>query len=56
MDLARIIIILKFNLIPDKIKGKFFQAVAMSVLLYGCTIWTLMKFLEKKLDGTTQEY
>ena len=25
----------------DKIKQKFLQAVAMSVLLYGCTTWTL---------------
>ena len=29
----------------------FFQVVAMSVLLSGCTTWTLMKPLEKKLDG-----
>ena len=27
-----------------------FQAVAISLLLYGCTSWTLMKPLEKKLD------
>ena len=25
----------------------FFQAVAMSVLMYGCTTWTLIKGLEK---------
>ena len=29
----------------------FFQAVAVSVLLYGCTTWTLSKRMEKKLDG-----
>ena len=32
-------------------KTKFFQAVAMSMLLYGYTTWTSMKHLEKKLDG-----
>ena len=31
-------------------KGKFFQAVTMSVLLYDCTIQTLTKHLEKKVD------
>ena len=30
-------------------KRSFFQAV--SILLYGCTTWTLTKRLEKKLDG-----
>ncbi len=35
----------------DKIKQDFFQAVAMSVLLYGCTKRTLTKRVEKKLDG-----
>ena len=29
----------------------FFQAAVVSVLLYGCTTWTLPKRLEKKLDG-----
>ena len=33
----------------DKIKRSFFQAV--SILLYGCTTWTLTKHMEKKLDG-----
>ena len=28
-----------------------FQAVVISILLYGCTTWTLTKRLEKKLDG-----
>ena len=32
-------------------KRSFFQAVIVSILLYGCTIWTLTKRLEKKLDG-----
>ena len=38
--------------LSDGIKRKFFQAVVVSVLLYGCTTWTLTKRLEKKLDGT----
>ena len=32
-------------------KRSFFQAVVVSILLYGCTTWTLTKRLEKKLDG-----
>ena len=32
-------------------KCSFFQAVVVSILLYGCTTWTLTKRLEKKLDG-----
>ena len=32
----------------DKIKLEFFQSIAVSVLLYGCTIWTLTKHLKKK--------
>ena len=35
----------------DKMKRSFFQAVVVSVLLYECTTWTLIKWLEKKLDG-----
>ena len=35
----------------DKIKRSFFQAAVVSILLYGCTTWTLTKRLEKKLDG-----
>ena len=34
----------------DKIKQEVFQAVAISVLLNGCTSLTLMKYLEKNLD------
>ena len=36
----------------DKIKRSFFQAAVVSILLYGCTTWTLTKQLEKKLDGS----
>ena len=32
-------------------KRSFFQADVVSILLYGCTTWTLTKRLEKKLDG-----
>ena len=43
-------IIWKSNL-TDKIKRGFFQVAVLSILLYGCTTWTLTKRLEKKLDG-----
>ena len=32
-------------------KRSFFQAAVVSILLCGCTTWTLTKRLEKKLDG-----
>ena len=32
-------------------KRSFFQAAVVSILLYGCTTWTLTKWLKKKLDG-----
>ena len=35
----------------DKMKWSFFQAAIVSILLYGCTTWTLTKQIEKKLDG-----
>ena len=35
----------------DKIKRSFFQGAVVSILLYGCTTWTLTKHMEKKLDG-----
>ena len=37
--------------LTDKMKRSFFQALVVSILLYGCTTWTLTKRLEKKLDG-----
>ena len=43
-------IIWKSNL-TDKMKRSFFQEAVVSILLYGCTTWTLTKRLEKKLDG-----
>ena len=40
-----------FVRISDKIKRSFFQAAVVSILLCGCTTWTLTKRMEKKLDG-----
>ena len=37
--------------LTDKMKRSFFQAAVLSILLYGCTTWTLTKRLKKKLDG-----
>ena len=44
----RVSVIWKSDL-TDKIKRSFFQAVIVSILLYGCTTWTLTKHMEKKL-------
>ena len=46
----RLSVIWKWDL-TDKMKHSFFQAAIVSILLYGCTTWTLTKRLEKKLDG-----
>ena len=46
----RLSVIWKSDL-TDKIKRSFFQAAAVSILLYGCTTWMLTKHMEKKLDG-----
>ena len=46
----RLSIIWKSDL-TDKMKRSFFQAAVTSILLYGCTTWTLTKRLERKLDG-----
>ena len=46
----RLLIICKSDL-TDKMKRSFFQTAVVSILLYGCTTWTLTKRLEKKLDG-----
>ena len=56
-QLITIMIILAYNYmfresnLTDKMKRSFFQAAVVSILLYGCTTWTLTKRLEKKLDG-----
>ncbi len=46
----RLSIIWKSDL-TDKMKRSFFQAAVVSILLHGCTTWTLTKRLEKKLGG-----
>ena len=37
--------------LTDKMKRSFFLEAIVSILIYGCTTWTLTKRLEKKLDG-----
>ena len=37
--------------LSDKMKRSFFQVAVVSILLYGCTTWTLTKRMEKKLYG-----
>ena len=46
----RLSVIWKSDL-TDKMKRSFFQAAVLSILIYGCTTWTLTKQLNKKLDG-----
>ena len=45
----RLSVIWKSDL-SNKIKCSFLQAVVVSILLYGCSTWTLTKRMEKKLD------
>ena len=45
----RLLIIWKSDL-PDKIKQDFFQAVAVSIQLYKCIAWMIIKGIEKKHD------
>ena len=37
--------------LTDKINRSFFQAAVVSILLYGCTTWTLTKRMEKRLNS-----
>ena len=46
----RLYAIWKYDL-SNEINWEFLQAVVVSALIYGYTTWTLMKCLEKKLDG-----
>ena len=46
----RLSVIWKSDL-SDKIKCSFFHVAVVSILLYGCTTWTLIKCMEKKLDS-----
>ena len=45
--IIRLSVIWKSGL-ANKIKHSFFQAAVVSILLYGCTTWTLTKHMEKK--------
>ena len=49
-SIDRLSVIWKSNL-TDKIKRSFFQAAAVSILLYGCNTWTLTKRMGEKLDS-----
>ena len=46
----RLSVIWKSDL-TDKMKRSLFQAAVVLILLYGCTTYTLTKWMEKKLDG-----
>ena len=46
----RLSVIWKSDL-TDYMKCSLFQAAVVSILVYGCTTWTLTKRMEKKLDG-----
>ena len=35
--------------LTDKMKRSFFQAKVVSILLYGCTTWTLTKQMESNI-------
>ena len=48
MAINRLAITWKSEL-SNKIKRNFFSVVIVSILLYGCTTWTLTKRIEKKL-------
>ena len=52
LPIERLGVIWKFDL-TDKMKRSFFQAAVVSILLYGCTTWTLIKHMEKSLTATT---
>ena len=45
----RLSVIWKSDL-ADQMKHRFFQAAVVSMLLYGCTTWTLIKRMEKNLN------
>ena len=46
----RLSVIWKWDL-TNKMKRSFFQTAVVSIMLYGCTTWTLTKHMDKKLDG-----
>ena len=50
IDINRLSVVWKSDL-TNKMKCSFFQAAVISILLYGCTTWTLTKRMKKKHDG-----
>ena len=46
----RLLVLWKSNR-TNKIKRSFFQAAVVSILLYGCTTWTLTKRMEKQINS-----
>ena len=54
-DIDRLSVIWNSDL-NDKGKCSFFQAAIVSILLYGCTKWTLTKRVEERLTAITQEF
>ena len=54
ISIDKLLIIWKSDL-TDKMKRSFFQAVVMSILLYGCTTWTLRKWLEKNVGSNIEQ-
>ena len=54
-SIDRLYVIWKSNL-TDKIKRCFLQAAVLSILMYGCTTWTLTKCKEKKLLKNAASY
>ena len=49
MTVCTVVILTEYNLSLRKVS--LFQAAVVSILLCGCTTWTLTKRLEKKVDG-----
>ena len=45
------LLFIRISDLTDKMKRSFFQASVVSILLYGCTTWTLAKRPKEKLDG-----
>ena len=48
--IGRLLVIERSDL-SNKIKGNFFQAAVVFILLYKCTTWTLTKWKERKPEG-----
>ena len=46
--------VIRKSYLSDRIKGVFSQVVFVSILLYGCTIRTLTKCIENKLNANSR--